>query len=85
MTDINLSQTERHVLNQIHDGNHTLDTLKDRTGFTRPKLSQIVIWLSHDDLVTAAWNSEIDGIWIELTDAGREHCGDRDRHPLNYV
>jgi len=87
MTTIHLSQTERHVLTQIHDGNHTIEDLITATGFSRPRLLRYLAWLAHDDFIefvrTDGPGSDIP---VELTDRGIERCEQPDsRHPLTYV
>jgi len=87
MTTIHLSQTERHVLNQINDGNHTIDELITATGYPRPRLCRYLAWLAHDHFIQITWT---DGPgserYIELTKAGERRCDQSEtRHPLNYV
>lgn len=87
MTTIHLSQTERHVLAQIHDGNHTIEDLVTATGFHRQRLLTYLRWLLHDDFIEI---TRTDGprseLHVILTDAGRNRCTQPDsRHPLTYV
>lgn len=87
MTTIHLSQTERHVLNQIHDGNHTIDELVTATGFPRSRLLTYLDWLAGDGFIQLMWT---DGPgserYIELTEAGEQRCDQSEtRHPLSYV
>ncbi|MFC5133500.1 MULTISPECIES: hypothetical protein [Haloferacaceae] len=87
MTTIHLSQTERYVLTQIHDGNHTIEDLITATGFPRPRLRTYLTWLAHDDFIEV---TRTDGpgseLHIDLTDRGIERCTQPDsRHPLTYV
>jgi len=87
MTTIRLSQTERYVLTQIHDGNHTIEDLITATGFPRPRLLKYLVWLAHDDFIEVT-RTEGPGsdLQVELTERGKERCEQPDsRHPLTYV
>jgi len=85
-TTIQLTETERHVLDHVYDGNHTIDDLIAATGFPYPRLLRYLAWLQGEFIDITQPDGPGTELRIDLTDKGVERCERPDsRHPLSYV